>query len=309
MNKPRVIYIIGDNRSGSTLLDYLLSSHPDAVSLGEVHHLHGHYYKEGTGKSRGWKCSCGENVQECEFWSKILNNVSFNKNFKTKIEKQQSDFLKKMNDFLSVERALEDETIKESGKRMAGNRWKIYNAVAEETKKNIIIDSSKNADEAYFLNKHKQGNIRFILLNRDIHEVALSKNKRVKGMTDDIKSFYNLKEQSLYKTILFSFKVYRENHLILKTIQKSTKKHITKTISYVKLTSDPQKTINEICNFLNISEFRVPKKTNIYETPSHVLGGSPSRYESQPIQPDTRWKDYYKRRKIALILSKLLQRM
>lgn len=300
-----VVYIIADNRSGSTLLDYLLSSHPDTISVGEIHHLHGFYYKNGTGKSVNWKCSCGKHVQSCVFWTKILNQISFNKSFITIMNYLETGFFKKLFRVLFLKRALRDKIIREKGKIMAQNRWEIYHAVAQQTKQNIIIDSSKNADEAYFLNKHKQGDIRFILLNRDINQIALSKKNRAK----ELKSFYDRKEQSLFRIILFSYNIYRQNRLILKTIQKSSKDNITKTIEYENLTLDPQKVINEICAFLNIPEFIVPKETNIYETAPHILGGSPSRYKRRPIQPDTRWKSYYKKRKMALALSRILQKI
>ena len=35
----KLIYIMSDNRSGSTLLDQLLGGNPSIMSLGEVHHL------------------------------------------------------------------------------------------------------------------------------------------------------------------------------------------------------------------------------------------------------------------------------
>ena len=305
MNKPLIVYIIGDSRSGSTLLDYLLASHPEAFSVGEVHHLHGYYYKQGVGKSNEWRCSCGQHIENCKFWSDILKKVSFNKNFETIINRPKTGFLRKLNNFLFLKKRLNDKTINENGRGVAENRWKIYKAVAEKTKKNIIIDSSKNAEEAYFINKYRKGEIRFILLDRDIHEVALSKKKRIKEM----KAFYELKNQSLYKIILFSYKVFRENHSVLKAIEKSTKKKVTKTIDYVRLTANPEKEIIEICDFLNISEFKVPKETNIYKYPPHILGGSPSRYKRRTIQPDKRWKNYYKKKKVAFALSRLLHKL
>src|SRR5690606_37347969 len=154
-------YIIGDNRSGSTLLDYLLSSHPDAVSVGELHHFYGHYYKKGIGKSWGWKCSCNEELKYCNFWSKILKNIPFNSKFLTTMNDAQFGILKEIEFFACTKKKMENDYIAESGKQMADNRWEIYKAVASETKKNIIIDSSKNAYQAYFLNKHKQGRICF----------------------------------------------------------------------------------------------------------------------------------------------------
>lgn len=309
MNKTRIVYIIGDNRSGSTLLDYLLASHPKAVSVGELHHLYGHYYKKGIGKSWEWKCSCGQYVRDCEFWSIILKDISFNESFKTDLKIPSYGQLEGLINIFFSKRILKDERVAEQGKIMAENRWKIYNSIAKNTNKNIIIDSSKDVEEAYFLNKYKKGDIYFLFLNRSIHEVALSKKNRIKEAKKEIKSFYGKKEHSIFKLILSTYKVLRRNKSILKIIEKSSKKEISRTIDYVELSTKPEEEILKICEFLNISKFDVPKKTNVYKTLPHILGGSPSRYKSKPITPDSRWKSYYKSRKLALTLSRVLEKV
>lgn len=309
MGASIVVYIIGDSRSGSTLLDYLLASHPDAVSIGEVHHLHGHYFKKGTGKSWNWECSCGKDIQSCEFWSKILMEIDFSENFKTKLPSVSLGFWDIISHKIFIEKRLESKRMVWHGKTMAKNRWKIYEAVAKQTGKKIIIDSSKNAEEAYYLDKYKNGEIRFILLNRDLNQVALSKKNRITTTSLEIKTFYGLKEKSIYKSIINSFKVFRKNNLMLSLIQKNNKSTITKKIDYSELTTNTEEEIFKICDFLKINKFSVPKETNIYNTIPHILGGSPSRYKRRPIEPDDRWKAYYKDKKIAFAISKLLQKL
>lgn len=305
MGAPMVVYIIGDNRSGSTLLDYLIASHPDAVSIGEVHHLHGHYYKKGTGKSLDWKCSCGEYVQECKFWSRILVKINFNESFRTKISIPKLKFVKKIKQFFFLKKTLENPNMAEKGKIMATNRWRIYEAVKEQTRKKIIIDSSKSAVEAYYLNKYKKGSIYFLYINRDIHEVALSKKNRMM----ELNKIYGLKEISIYKIILASYRIRRNINLILNLIKNNSDENNTKEINYLNLTKDPKNEIFHICQFLNIPYFKVPTETNIYNSSLHVLSGSPSRYKRKPIAPDNRWKKFYKDNKKAKFFSDLLQKL
>ncbi len=54
-----LIYILGNSHSGSTLLSFLLSFHPDIINLGEL-------------KSKTWlkvrTCSCGQPVSSCNFY-------------------------------------------------------------------------------------------------------------------------------------------------------------------------------------------------------------------------------------------------
>jgi hypothetical protein len=73
--KIKVIYIISDRRSGSTLLENILSKSAETVSIGELAMLKGHIAKDGPGELWDWNCSCGKPIMQCEFWSKVLAGI------------------------------------------------------------------------------------------------------------------------------------------------------------------------------------------------------------------------------------------
>ncbi len=93
-NKPEIIYIMSDNRSGSTLLENILSKSEECFSVGELAMLRGHLLKNGPGEKWNWTCSCGKPFDECIFWSSIVKQTfekspenfftSINWNFKSK---------------------------------------------------------------------------------------------------------------------------------------------------------------------------------------------------------------------------------
>lgn len=62
-----MIYILGNSHSGSTLLSFLLSYHPDNINLGEL-------------KSRTWlktrNCSCGRPVDTCPFYENYFTEFN-----------------------------------------------------------------------------------------------------------------------------------------------------------------------------------------------------------------------------------------
>lgn len=65
---PTVIFIASESRSGSTLLDFLIGSHSDVVSGGELIDL------QSTGSSRkegGEQCTCGTSIRVCEHWRAV----------------------------------------------------------------------------------------------------------------------------------------------------------------------------------------------------------------------------------------------
>lgn len=71
----RVIYIVGLNHSGTTILDLALSHHPSIIGLGEVYNVLRE--KEKSGENTKDSCSCGNTLKQCRFWSKYKNEGSF----------------------------------------------------------------------------------------------------------------------------------------------------------------------------------------------------------------------------------------
>ena len=65
--KPQsVCYVGGIGRSGSTILDLLLSQSPEIFGVGQLAALH---LKSDD------QCSCGEDVQHCEYWGIVLEQL------------------------------------------------------------------------------------------------------------------------------------------------------------------------------------------------------------------------------------------
>src|SRR3954471_9249915 len=85
--KRTIIYVMSDKRSGSTLLENILSKSDETVSVGELALLKNHIFREGAGFRWNWNCSCGSPVKECTFWGEILEGVDTESpQFNTKIQ-------------------------------------------------------------------------------------------------------------------------------------------------------------------------------------------------------------------------------
>src|SRR6476620_7183383 len=85
--KCTVIYVMADVRSGSTLLENILSKSGETVSVGELALLKGHILHQGPGIKWSWNCSCGTPVLECRFWKDALKRIDVNApNFNTAID-------------------------------------------------------------------------------------------------------------------------------------------------------------------------------------------------------------------------------
>src|SRR4029450_4883694 len=73
MVRRATIFVLSDNRSGSTLLDQCLGSHTQIVSLGEVHWLDAYLTQDRRiyNPSHELLCTCGVPLTECPFWNSV----------------------------------------------------------------------------------------------------------------------------------------------------------------------------------------------------------------------------------------------
>ncbi len=60
----KYLFILGAQRSGSTLLNLVLGSHPAAIAIGEG-------WKLNQAVVENNECTCGQPIQECAFWKKV----------------------------------------------------------------------------------------------------------------------------------------------------------------------------------------------------------------------------------------------
>jgi len=71
--KIKFIYILSQRYSGSTLLSFLLATHPDVATVGERRKFYNKVLKSHEFPHHRAKiCSCGELFAECQF----LNNIN-----------------------------------------------------------------------------------------------------------------------------------------------------------------------------------------------------------------------------------------
>ncbi|MBM7622982.1 sulfotransferase [Sporohalobacter salinus] len=83
MKKKTIIYIAGYGRSGSTLLERVLSSNKKLFGLGELTN-----FLDLIEEKKSY-CSCGEELKKCSFWSNIIDKIirqrNYNNNFNQNI--------------------------------------------------------------------------------------------------------------------------------------------------------------------------------------------------------------------------------
>lgn len=74
----KVVYIIAQGHSGSTLADCILGTHPDFISSGELRYLNWQLYRTMNKRAsvKGQNiCTCNKDFRECSFWSQVFQEI------------------------------------------------------------------------------------------------------------------------------------------------------------------------------------------------------------------------------------------
>ena len=164
---PTVVYIVGAGRSGSTLLESLLTREIGGVAVGEIRLFLAGGYR--------WKvrCGCGEPFLECPFWSDVMA---------TTLDDTSADhrrLLEHTRRALVRNRAMPTllrgrGSWSADAEAVAAVHDRLYRSIARVSERSIVVDSSKTPGYGLFLTALGSVDVRVVHLVRDPRAVAYS---------------------------------------------------------------------------------------------------------------------------------------
>jgi hypothetical protein len=294
--KITVIYIISDRRSGSTLLENMLSKSGEIISVGELAMIKGHIDKQGPGIFWNWSCSCGKPVLECEFWSKVLTNI-YDENFQTKTKWPFKSLKITISSFFprSACKTLWKFINTPKNFSTINTLNEIYTSVSAVSSKKIIVDSSKDPMQALAISKCKNVDAKYIWLTRDVRAITYSKMKRAKiNKSSDKRGLRTLATTLFFKKLCASAIECLKNYDSL-------------VVSYEALAANPQQELDKICNYFCLKNYTAPGFMELSN--DHTIGGTPGRFERRPVAEDRTWEDFYTNKPILNALGKFSNRI
>lgn len=274
----KIIYIMGNSRSGSTFLDLLLGSHPDALSIGELFKL----------AKSGWQnnelCSCGSHLQQCSFWSTVserwkeLSGLDESQYMALKDQFYRSWYLLKPSEFSK----------KKDFQTFIKAKQSFYQAIFEISGKNIIVDSSKNPIDAYFATLVPDTEVTLLHLVRDSRGVVWSMSKSFeqnlkKGVQHEIKA------TPIGQTI----KSWLVSNLSCSYLGQVYPKDYIRLL-YKDLMTKPQQVLDALSTKTGIdfTTCLADLEQGIEPGQRHVLAGNRLRMDSKvSLSPDFAWKE------------------
>jgi Sulfotransferase family len=170
-----VLFIGGLGRSGSTLLERMLSRLDDVCSVGELVHL----WERGLQENN--RCGCGERFRDCAFWGKVgevafggWDRLDVGEVLALKRSVDRNRFVP-----LMIAPALAP-AYRARMRRYLELLERLYDAVREVSGRPLVVDASKHASHAFLVRRMRGVDLRLVHLVRDSRGVAFSWTKRMR---------------------------------------------------------------------------------------------------------------------------------
>ncbi len=286
----KILYIISQRRSGSSLIENLLGQHEQIISVGEFRMLKGHCLKQGPGELWDWKCNCGKEVARCEFWSKYYLKGQSAQPAETALHYRISrkEWLQLL--FGNAGKIVSKN--RENGRKIAAFTLGLYREIGKDFPGKQIVDSSKDALQGFFLSEASDEVI-VLYLRRQLRATVSSKYKRAKMKG---------KKGSLFKLMIGSFLAEIFNRRIAGLIPEDRLLSFT----YEEFVQNKAAIYKIILEKTGVAEKPVPDYFQPYH--SHGIGGTPTRFEKRPVSYDDSWKRFYAGRPLADLFGSWLEK-
>lgn len=295
-----LVYITGPGRSGSTLLDMLLSTHQNVAALGEVHR-----FSINIGKNAvPYRCSCGSSLFDCEFWAAVIKKISEEGRDPCQLKTAWSrymdippnsdntnivEYIPQNNRFGRFDifnvllalgfRRVVGQLSSISSKFMEGrciseDSWYLYEKVSELFNKEVIVDGTKTPGRLLTLKTFNPNNtpIKVIYLLRDGRAVTHARIHR-QGVTMKHAARVWVAE---HKKISLALKQLKNPPLIIK---------------YEDLCLETDQILAEIFDYIDAGPY--DGKIVEFRENTHSLGGNPMRLrrKENKIKLNDKWKN------------------
>ncbi|MGC4897042.1 sulfotransferase family protein [Micromonospora sp. DT31] len=307
---PRVLFVGGLGRSGSTLLELLLAQSADVCAVGEVVHL----WERALGADE--RCGCGERFTACPFWHQV-GELAFG-GWAT-IDRDDVLALKDRVDRTRhiprlAKNALAPEQLADV-RRYADLYTRIYRAALTVTGARVVVDSSKHASLAFALRWADGLDLRVLHLVRDSRAVAYSWGKQVRrpevvDREDFMPTFSPFEVSKLWTAQNAAFHLLAARAKVLR-------------LRYEDFTADPAGTLRRVRDFAGLPDdpaalriLAAGRSGPAGETDragaapepvaplrAHSVAGNPLRFSGGPltVRRDEAWRERLPRRSRAVV--------
>lgn len=277
-----VLFIGGWGRSGSTLLECMLSELDDVVVLGEVVHL----WERGLRDNE--RCACGEQFHTCAFWGEVGERAFGGwQNVDPDRVATLKDAVDRQRRVVHTARRKIPARLSSAVAEYSSYFRRVYAAAQQITGARVIVDSSKEVPTALALSHDPQIDLRVAHIVRDSRGVAFSWAKTVarpESLTGEVMTKYSPSKSTAF---------WLSGNLLAESLRY---RGVAMTrVRYEDLVDAPAATIAEIWAELALPGSAVlpmvgPNEVELHGT--HSVAGNPMRFNRgvTVLRPDVQWK-------------------
>lgn len=237
-----IVYIAGTGRSGSTLLASLLAALTGGDNIGEC----ARYLFNQNMRARQLPCSCGESVEDCEFWQTRINQID-------------QHIIQSGTKSLRMRKVLLGSPIKQD---IINAYSAVYQNLFTSLATKLLIDSSKNPANLAAIAEMKEYTIKVIHITRNPADTIDSWSKK-KGY---------LKPRRRLSAALD----WIMSNLAVGRVCNKYKLDSTH-IKYEDLITHPERELSRIISFALDQEIRITVNNSLKLKHSHILAGNPDK--------------------------------
>jgi len=258
---------MGTGRSGTTALATFLGNNKEIQNIGEMHQFFEHI-------DENKECSCGKQINECDFWDNKISNNLIQSSTKNRILSE------KFESHSSIVKHILQLFSKKEIEEYLEIHQQLLSAIQLDSEKTTLLDSSKYIGRALALDKLENIDLKVIYVVRDVRGVINSFSKNVQTSKKPLSTIF-------YYLIINSVAEFVAKILLRKKVVK---------IRYEDLIYSPLKVFSKLELFLKLDLTGVKNKI-IDKQPfllGHIVGGNRLKKNKEIyFRKDVSWEDKF----------------
>lgn len=299
----RVLFLAGMGRSGTTLLERVLSGVPGVIGLGELTHL----WLRGLRQNE--LCGCGRAFSDCGFWTGIgaaafdgWEHVDVDRVLELR---QEIDRVKHVPAMVVQTGRGRRAAARQS---YADNYLRIYEAVQQLTGAHLIVDSSKQASLPHVLAAGSNLDLRVVHCVRDARAVCYAWTKRVRRPEVEHGQMFMPRYRPRTMAMMWS------SHNVAVELLRLQGTPIHR-VRYEDFIADPRKVTRGVLRFADLPTDYLShvESDRVRLSESHTAAGNPMRFDVGEVllARDDSWRSAMQvsqRRLVTAMTAPLLRR-
>jgi hypothetical protein len=294
--RTRVLFIGGLGRSGSTLLELLLTGVPGMVPVGEVRHLWTRGLRDDD------RCACGARFSACPFWTAVGDH-SFGGWANVDVDRTitLARRVDRHRQLLSTGPAWRERS---DALRCYGEMLEqLFAGILAVSGGEVVIDSSKDPPHGFVLRRTPGIDLRVVHLVRDSRGVADSWAKAV-SRPDAVGGPAMMTRLAPWRTAM----MWLDTNMLVEGLGRGGVR--SARLRYEDIATYPDDAVRCVADLAGLD---APGEIDLQPREHHALGGNPVRFDRAPLSVtlDDRWRGTMAtgdRRVVTTLTAALLRR-